>query len=254
MPTGPAARAGGGRGRSPAGSGSPSEDAGIDERLHFHGRRKGRRLRPGQQRLMQEALPRLRIELPPSGARLDPVALFGPDRELWLEIGFGSGEHLAWQAEHHPQVTIIGCEVFENGIARALGHAVERGLGNLRVFPDDARMLMDRLPDRALSKVFILFPDPWPKARHAERRFVGKANLDRLARLMPPGAELRMASDDPGQIRWMLAETIDHSAFAWLATGPQDWRQRPADWPATRYEAKALREGRKPAYFRFRRR
>ncbi|HWA43470.1 MAG TPA: tRNA (guanine(46)-N(7))-methyltransferase TrmB [Hypericibacter adhaerens] len=249
MPRRPAAGAGGG----------PDPAAGdAAGRLHFHGRRKGRKLRPGQQKLMQAVLPRLRVELPPAGASLDLATLKGeapsPDRELWLEVGFGSGEHLAWQAANHPEVTIIGCEVFENGIARALGYAVEQKLGNLRLFPDDARKLMDRLPDGALSRVFILFPDPWPKARHAERRFVGRANLDRLARLMRPGAELRMASDDPGQIRWMLGETIDHPAFAWLAAGPKDWRQRPADWPQTRYEAKALREGRKPAYFRFRRR
>ena len=249
MPRRPAAKAGPGAGDSPDDDG---EEAGG--RLHFHGRRKGRKLRQGQQRLMQEMLPRLRIDLPPSGACLDPETLFGPGRELWLEVGFGSGEHLAWQAENNPEVAIIGCEVFENGIARALGHAVERGLDNLRLFPDDARMVMERLPDRSLSKVFILFPDPWPKTRHAERRFVGRPNLDRLARLMRPGGELRMASDDPSQIRWMLAETIDHPEFVWLATGPEDWRQRPADWPGTRYEAKALREGRKPAYFRFRRR
>lgn len=248
MPRRPAAKAGDGRDDRTAGG----DESG--ERLHFHGRRKGRKLRSGQQRLLQETLPGLRIALPPAGAGLDPEALFGPGRELWLEVGFGSGEHLAWQAENNPQVSIIGCEVFENGIARAVGHAVERGLRNLRFFPDDARMLMDRLPDGSLSRVFILFPDPWPKTRHAERRFVGRPNLDRLARLMRAGGELRMASDDPSQIRWMLAETLDHPAFVWLATGPEDWRRRPADWPGTRYEAKALREGRKPAYFRFRRR
>jgi tRNA (guanine-N7-)-methyltransferase len=247
MPRRPAFEAG-------AGPDHPASGSETGERLHFHGRRKGRRLRPGQQRLMEEVLPRLTIELPPPGAWLDPAALFGTGHALWLEVGFGSGEHLAWQAQHNPEISLIGCEVFENGIARLLGYAVERGLDNLRLFPDDARMVMDRLPDRCLSRVFILFPDPWPKARHAERRFVGRPNLDRLARLMAPGAELRMASDDPGQIRWMLAETIDHPDFIWQAAGPEDWRRRPADWPATRYEAKALREGRKPAYFRFRRR
>jgi tRNA (guanine-N7-)-methyltransferase len=203
---------------------------------------------------MRELLPRLRIDLPAGGAALDPKALFADAREIWLEVGFGAGEHLAWQAERHPGVGLIGCEVFQNGIARALGHVAERKLGNVRIFPDDARALMDRLPPGCLARVFILFPDPWPKARHAERRFVSKANLDRLARLMAPGAELRMASDDPGQIGWMLAEALDHPAFEWLARGPRDWRMRGPDWPATRYEEKALREGRKPAYFRFRRR
>lgn len=222
--------------------------------LHFHGRRKGRKLRPGQQRLVQELLPRLRIDLPAGGGPLDPRTLFADARELWLEVGFGAGEHLAWQAEHHPRAGLIGCEVFENGIARALGHVALRRLDNVRIFPDDARALMDRLPPACLARVFILFPDPWPKARHADRRFVARANLDRLTRLMAPGGELRMASDDPGQICWMLAETLAHPAFEWLAQGPQDWRQRGPDWPATRYEEKAVRAGRKPAYFRFRRR
>lgn len=226
---------------------------GTAEPLHFHGRRKGRRLRSGRQRLLAELLPRLAIELPAAGP-IDPRTLFPAADAIWLEIGFGAGEHLAWQAEHHPAIGCIGCEVFENGVARLLGHVAERGLANLRVFPEDARLLLDRLPAGSIDRVFLLFPDPWPKARHAGRRFVSPANLDRLARLMRAGAELRMASDDPGQVRWMLEQTLRRPEFSWLATGPRDWRERPADWPATRYEEKARNEGRKAAYLRFRRR
>lgn len=222
-------------------------------RFQFHGRRKGRRLRAGQQRLIGELLPKLAVALPASG-ELDLARLFPAAEAVWLEIGFGGGEHLAWQAEHHPRTGFLGAEVFQNGVARLLAHAAARGLENLRVFPEDARPLLEALPPGSIGRVFLLFPDPWPKQRHAKRRFVGRANLDRLARVMQPGAELRMASDDPGQIRWMLEQTLAHPAFEWLAAGPGDWRRRPADWPATRYEEKALAEGRRAAYFRFRRR
>jgi tRNA (guanine-N7-)-methyltransferase len=222
-------------------------------RFHFHGRRKGRRLRAGQQRLLGDLLPRLAVALPETG-ELDLAQLFPAAEAVWLEIGFGAGEHLAWQAEHHPEVGFLGAEVFQNGVARLLAHASERGLANLRVFPEDARALLEALPAGSIGRAFLLFPDPWPKQRHAKRRFVGRANLDRLARVLRPGAELRMASDDPGQIRWMLEQVLAHPAFEWLAAGPGDWRERPADWPATRYEEKALAEGRRAAYFRFRRR
>jgi tRNA (guanine-N7-)-methyltransferase len=227
--------------------------AAPEARFHFHGRRKGRRLRAGQQRRLDDLLPALAIALPETG-ELDLARLFAKPEAVWLEIGFGAGEHLAWQAERHPRIGLIGAEVFWNGVARLLAHAAERGLANLRVFPEDARALLEALPAGSIDRVFLLFPDPWPKQRHAKRRFVGRANLDRLARVLRPGAELRMASDDPGQIRWMLEQTLAHPEFAWLATGPGDWRERPADWPATRYEEKALAAGRRAAYLQFRRR
>jgi tRNA (guanine-N7-)-methyltransferase len=190
---------------------------------------------------MDELLPRLRLD---PGQALPPVP-------LWLEIGFGAGEHIAWQAEAAPQVTLIGCEVYRNGIAALLGQIERRGLRNIRLWPDDARLLIDRLPESCLARVFLLFPDPWPKARHAERRFVSPANLARLARVMQPGAELRVATDDPSYLRWILDHLPVHPAFSWQASGPADWRTRPPDWPATRYEEKALRQGRRPAYLRF---
>jgi tRNA (guanine-N7-)-methyltransferase len=228
---------------------------GLARQPNFYGRRYGRKLRPGQQRLYAELLPRLAIDPAPVGGPLDPVALFDPPRkEVWLEIGFGGGEHLAEQARAHPEVGIIGCEVFVNGIASLLGHIDRLALENVRIYPDDARPLLDRLPDAGIARAFLLFPDPWPKARHERRRFIGRENLDRLARLLADGAELRVASDDPTYIRWVLEQILPHPAFQWLARRPGDWRERPADWPPTRYEQKALREGRTPVFFRFVRR
>jgi tRNA (guanine-N7-)-methyltransferase len=188
-----------------------------------------------------------------------PVLAFDPHRlspesPLWLEIGFGAGEHLAWQAAQNPGVTLVGCEVYRNGIAACLGRVARDRLVNVRVWPADARDLIDEMPDASVDRAFLLFPDPWPKARHAERRFVAPANLDSLARILKPGAELRLATDDLVYLRWTLERLPLHPAFCWQARGPSDWRERPADWPPTRFEQKAIAEGRKPAYLRFRRR
>ncbi len=220
----------------------------------LHGRRKGRPLRPGLQRLIDGLLPRLRVTLPPAGP-LDPATLFTPPRAaLWLEIGFGGGEHLAWQAARNPEVGLIGCEVFENGIATLLRAVEAEGLDNLRIFTDDARLLLAQLPEACLERAFLLFPDPWPKRRHADRRFLQPATLDALARLLRDGAELRLASDDPKMQAWMLARLLDHPDFLWTARHAADALTRPDDWPETRYEAKALAAGRRPLYLRFVRR
>jgi tRNA (guanine-N7-)-methyltransferase len=192
---------------------------------------------------MQELLPQLRFD--PALPALAP---------LWLEIGFGGGEHLAWQAEAHPEILLIGAEVYRNGIAGLLGQVAARRLDNVRLWPEDARDLIDRLPDHRVERVFLVFPDPWPKSRHAERRFVGPNNLAALARVMAPGAELRVATDDPSYLCWILDHLPVHPEFRWRVAGPDDWRQRPPDWPASRYEQKALREGRRPAYLTFVRR
>ena len=146
----------------------------------------------------------------------------------------------------------MGCEVYRNGIAALLAQIEGRDLSNIRLWPEDARDLIDRLPDRSVARVFLLFPDPWPKSRHAERRFIGPANLDSLARIMVPGAELRVATDDPTYLAWTLEHLPAHPEFRWRAGAEAEQHQRPADWPATRYEQKALREGRPPAYLRFR--
>jgi len=223
-------------------------------RRKFYGRRKGRKLRVNQQGWMDELLPRLTVSLPDGDAGLDPASLFPrPMDDIWLEIGFGGGEHLAAQAAANPRIGIIGCEVFLNGIASLLGHLDQQEGDNVRIYPEDARDLLARLPDQCLGRLFLLFPDPWPKARHARRRFVNPDNLDLLARLLKAGAELRIGSDDPTYISWALAHASNHPAFTWIAERSSDWLQRPADWPPSRYEQKAIRQGRQPAYFRFRR-
>jgi tRNA (guanine-N7-)-methyltransferase len=219
-----------------------------------YGRRRGRKLRIGQQALKETLLPELAFALPEAGG-VDPAALFaGPPREIWLEIGFGGGEHLAAQAAAHPEVGLIGSEVFENGIVKLLGEVSRRDLANVRLFPDDARLLIARLPEASLGRAFILFPDPWPKQRHHKRRMVSAATLDALARAMRDGAELRLATDDVEYLRWMLERAPVHPDFEWLARRPEDCRVRPADWPQTRYEAKAIAAGRRPAFLRLRRR
>ena len=196
-------------------------------------------------------LPALRL---PDGP-LDPALLFAIDIEdLWLEIGFGAGEHLAWQAARRPRTGFIGAEPYVNGVASLAARAGEEGLENLRIHCGDALPLLDRLPGKALGRVFVLFPDPWPKARHRHRRIVARPMLDRLARTMRAGAELRMATDHRGYLDWMLEQLTAHPAFAWTAARADDWRRRPADWPETRYEAKARAAGVKSTYLRFIRR
>lgn len=220
----------------------------------LYGRRRGRPLHRGQQALVGTLLPRLAVTLPAAGT-LDPSTLFDPrPEEVWLEIGFGSGEHLAAQAAAHPAIGFIGCEVFENGIAKLLADVQRRALANVRILTDDARLLIAALPPASIGRVFILFPDPWPKQRHHKRRVVAGETLAALAAIMTDGAELRLATDDLDYLAWMLARVPVHAAFAWLADRPSDWRVRPADWPATRYEAKAIAAGRRPYFLRFRRR
>ena len=228
-----------------------SED--FSERRRIYGRRRGRPLRPGRERLQQELLPRLTIALPQRGL-LDPPCLFPARPSVWLEIGFGGGEHLAAQASAHPEIGFVGCEVFESGVARLVGEIARRGLDNIRIFADDARLLLERLAPSSIARVFILFPDPWPKRRHHKRRLVAPATLDRLAAIIRPGGELRLATDDPDYLAWMLEHLTAHPDFTWLARRPADWRDRPPDWPPTRYEEKARAAGRAPAFLRFRRR
>jgi tRNA (guanine-N7-)-methyltransferase len=192
--------------------------------------------------------------LPPSG-QLDCEALLGARRRsIWLEIGFGGGEHLARQAEDHPETGFIGCEIFENGIVKLLAQIERRRLDNLRIFRDDARRLIAALPPASIERVFMLFPDPWPKQRHHKRRIVSRETLDGLAEVMIDNAELRLATDDEGYLCWILERLTDHPAFEWLARRPGDWRERPPDWPVTRYEEKARAAGRSPSFLRARRR
>jgi tRNA (guanine-N7-)-methyltransferase len=207
-------------------------------------------LRPARKALIDALLPRLSLAVPASG-KLDPRALFGAAPcPVWLEVGFGGGEHLARQAGNHREIGFLGCEVFENGIAKLLVE-IDRGhLANIRIFADDARLLFAVLPAASVDRVFILFPDPWPKARHQKRRLISSETLDQLARIMPGGAELRLATDDADYLAWMLERVTGHPAFEWLARRPADWRERPADWPPSRYEEKARAAGRTPFFLR----
>lgn len=230
----------------------PEEPAGGLGKLY--GRRHGHKLRAHQAELFETLLPKLNIDLPPEGETLQLTDHFDASfRETWLEIGYGGGEHLAAQAAANPDVGFIGCEFFLNGVAKMLAQIEAGDLKNIRLFRQDAKELLTQLPEASIARAFILFPDPWPKARHAKRRMVSAYTLHYLAHVMKPGAELRVATDIPDYCRWTLKHIRQNPAFEWQALAPDDWRQRPDDWPSTRYEAKALREGRRPVYLRFRR-
>lgn len=223
---------------------------------NFYGRHKGKTLRPEQLRRLDDELPQIAIpgvtwDENPDRTPLDPKALFPQAKQIWLEIGFGAGEHMAHQAATHPEIGLIGCEPYVNGVAVALGKIA--GMDNLRLHPGDARDLFDVLPAQSLDKAFLLYPDPWPKARHHRRRFVTQEHLAPLHRVLKPGAEFRVATDIPDYVRQTLIE-VPRAGFDWLAEGPQDWRAPWGDWLSTRYEQKALREGRVPHYMTFRRR
>ncbi|MCK8787409.1 tRNA (guanine(46)-N(7))-methyltransferase TrmB [Roseomonas sp. NAR14] len=234
-----------------------SEDTPQDSRLY--GRRRGHALRPRQQRLLDVTLPRLRF---PAEAAADPRAAFAapasaPLRETWLEIGFGGGEHALAQAAANPEAGLIACEVFENGLCSLLTRLVPEGgeadaplPPNLRLWPEDARVLLGRLAPGSLDRVFLLFPDPWPKARHAKRRFVNPGNLALVARALRPGGEWRIASDHPVYQAWVEEVMGAQDLFERVAFH----ETRPEGWPGTRYEAKAHREGRTPWFWSFRRR
>lgn len=221
----------------------------------LYGRSRGHKLRPRQEDLLRLTLPRLR--LPPDQAA-DPRAAFPAGlAELWLEVGFGGGEHALAQVAAHPEVGLIACEVFENGICSLLSRLVPEGAEataplppTLRLWPDDARTLLRALPDGSLDRLFLLFPDPWPKTRHAKRRFVHPAMLPLVARVLKPNAVWRVASDDPTYQAWVTEVMSAQDLF--IAPAPAT--TRPEGWPPTRYEAKALRAGRHPLYWTFIRR
>jgi tRNA (guanine-N7-)-methyltransferase len=222
-------------------------------RFQLYGRKKSKPLKPRQQKLVNELLPRLRIALTP-GEKLAPGALFvRPMRDIWLEIGFGGGEHLSRLASRHPAVGFIGAEPFLNGVAKLLISLTENNLDNIRVFDGDARALIGELAASTIGRVFALYPDPWPKRRHEKRRLFQPWVLAELHRIMRPGAELLLASDSGDYLSWCLLQFLHHGGFEWTAERSVDWREPPPDWAGTRYEAKALTEGRKPAYLSFRR-
>ena len=226
----------------------PAEDDIDNERhlaheLRSFGRRSARAHSPRQKMLLADVLPRVAIDL--------KQPLSPSSRPLWLEIGFGGGEHLIWQAAHNPDVDLIGCEPFIDGVVKVLNAIESQHLANIRVHADDARDALRWLPDASIDRAFILFPDPWPKKRHVKRRLVNASTLALLARVMRPGAELRLATDIGDYMRTMLIALAATPQFQWTARAAADWRTRPDDWPPTRYEAKAGREGRECVYLRY---
>lgn len=221
------------------------------KKYHFHGRRYGRPLNASRKDALETLLPEL--EFTPDRPLAEQFAPLKP-QQLWLEIGFGNGEHLAAQAAAHPEIAMIGCEPFINGVAALMKQIRDQGIENIRVWPDDARVVLDNLPEQSLDRVFILFSDPWPKKKHHRRRVIQTDTLDKLARLMKDGAELRIATDFPDLAAWSLSHVLRHAGFDWQAHKADDWRIRSADWPPTRYEEKAVGHGAKPVYLRFVRR
>jgi tRNA (guanine-N7-)-methyltransferase len=223
------------------------------ERRNFYGRIHGKTLRPSQKVYLSEDLQSLRPqgitpEENPERLAIEPGTIFGDDRPIWLEVGFGGGEHLVHMAARYPDIGIVGCEPFVNGIAMLLGKIRRAGVQNLAVHPGDARDILEVLPEASVAKAFLNYPDPWPKRRHHRRRFVTQDHLLPLARVMKPGGEFRVATDIPDYVRQTLKE-VPTAGFALVATGADPW----GDWLSTRYEQKALREGRVPHYVTFRR-
>jgi len=231
---------------------APETSPAVPERRNFYGRVHGKTLRASQKQYLAEDLGKFRLggvtaEENPARAALDVAGLFG-GRPLWLEVGFGGGEHLVHMAARYPGVGIIGCEPFVNGVAMLLGKIRSAGVENLRIHPGDVRDLFDVLPDASVAKCFLNYPDPWPKARHHRRRFVTQGYLQALARVMAAGAEFRVATDIPDYVRQTLEE-VPQAGFRLVSQAGAGgaWQ----DWVSTRYEQKALREGRAPHYLTF---
>ncbi len=231
-----------------------SERHDNDDRSHraFFGRRKGHPLRPRQAALFDTLLPRIALDLS-RPAPADLRALFTrPLDQVRLEIGFGGAEHLINQANASPRSGFIGSDAFVNAIAKALAAIEANEIANIRLYFGDASELIDWLPEGALARIDLLYPDPWPKRRHWKRRFIQDESLKRLARILKPGGELRFATDIADYAAWALARVMRSPDFVWTAEAASDWRQAWPDFSGTRYEAKAKREGRVPGYFIFR--
>jgi tRNA (guanine-N7-)-methyltransferase len=236
------------------GQGEPRPKSSSSPWRNFYGRRHGKKLRAGQAALVEHRLaelgpPGIGRDENPERRPLDLAALYG--KPVWLEIGFGGGEHMLAQASANPHVQIIGADPFINGVAKLLAAIEGSGVRNVAVTNRDARDVMDVLPSGSITRVFLLYPDPWPKPRHHKRRFVNPPQLDQLARVLAPGAALRIATDIEDYVRHTLEQMTRDRRFAWTAERPCDWREPWPDWPGTRYEAKALRDGRRPHYLTF---
>ena len=219
----------------------------------LYGRAKGKPLRAGQQALVDNLLPQIAV---PLEGPVTSALLFGDDRPMHFEIGFGGGEHMAGRADMLPSHGFIGAEPFINGVAQALTHvAGDNGasppLANVRIHHGDALEVLARIPDASLSFLYLLHPDPWPKARHAKRRMMNHGPMDLIARKLRPGGEFRLGTDDPTYCRWAMMIMDQRRDFVWQAQTAADFLTRPADWPETRYERKARRQGHEVWYFRY---
>ncbi|MCK5041254.1 MAG: tRNA (guanosine(46)-N7)-methyltransferase TrmB, partial [Sphingomonadales bacterium] len=212
-------------------------------------------LSPRQNAMLDTLLPKLAVTIPDApDAPIDIDALFArKDAPLWLEIGFGKGEHIATQAKWNPEVNLIGCEPFINGVVGLLYIIADEKQENIRIYPDDARDVLEHLPDASVERTFLLHPDPWPKTKHEKRRFVSQENLASLARVMKDGAELRIGTDHSNYARWTMLQLDRSPFFQWNATSADQWRIRPDDWPETRYQQKALKDGVSSVYLSFNR-
>jgi len=223
------------------------------QRRVLYGRRRGRSLRGGQKKLMDGLLPSLAIDLPTAG-ELDLGAIFAdPPRSVWLEIGFGGGEHLATEARNFPEMGFIGCEPYVNGMAKILSQIEAHNIGNIRLFAGDAVELLAWLPPRSLSRIDLIHPDPWPKRRHWKRRFVQDTTVAAMARVLKQHGEFRFVSDIDDYCAWTLSHLARSRDFSWLAERADDWRLPWEGFTLTRYGRKAEREGRAATYLRFRR-
>jgi tRNA (guanine-N7-)-methyltransferase len=218
----------------------------------FFGRRHGKKLRMEQARGLAALFPQLALDCQKT---IELPTIFTPPKsQYWLEIGFGGGEHLLRNAQAHPEVGHIGCEPFINGLAKLVASIGRNGLDNIRLHDDDAVQVLTHLPDASLDRIYLLYPDPWPKRRHHKRRFVSETTLAHFARVLKPGGLFCFASDIDHYVGWTLARILKSADFEWLAEGAQDWKVAWDGWESTRYEAKALREGRVPSYLTMRRR
>ena len=217
-------------------------------RRKLYGRRKGPKLSERQSGLRRTLLSELAYRVGEPPLKQFPNSV----HDVWLEVGFGAGEHLVWQAQAHPNTALIGAEPYEMGVAKLLTKLEETQLNNVRIYEGDGREIIEALPDQSLGRFFLLFPDPWPKTRHHKRRFLQTDMLDQMFRVLRPGAELRFATDDKSYLPFALERLIAHPGFDWLAQSSADWKFRPSDWPPTRYEIKAIKGP--PTFLRFARR
>lgn len=217
--------------------------------LRSYGRRHGRKLRASRTNLISTLLPRLLISLPPE-MQLLPLDILFPNAQapLWFEIGFGGGEHLVEQARQHPDINFIGCEPYINGMASLLSRIDKEKLANIRLYDGDARLVLERLPEASVERLFILFPDPWPKARHHKRRIICQDSLTLFHRKLKPQGLLRIATDHEAYGAWMLEHLLTFGKLTWNAKTCSNWKNPPPDWVRTRYQAKAEAEGRKTLF------